>query len=246
MAEPQVTVPRMRKTLSFYLEVVMENLFTVYSQQFPEKTHSDLMAEILHPMRNQQTSGDVLLKQAYDSNNINTYQLLLIACAYWIQSGRAYHEKLGDLAWSYAMDAMFYCGSAKYSDSFDRLLPIMQEKIGEYALSNNASKGGITRNSPFKKAGAKAIQIIKARGEQGDNWDSYTAAARSVLPQVQDLIDEKEKRYTARDGGAKAIAGHLAKALEIAPFIRQKRGRPAKRDKDPEALATTLPPTSLI
>lgn len=246
MAELQVTVPRMQKTLDFYHEVIMENLFVVYSQQFPEKTRGDLIADILHPLRHQGASGDDLLKQAYDSDDVNTYQLLLIACAYWVQSGRAYHEKLEELAWSYAMDAMFYCGSAKYSDSFDRLLPILREKIGDYALSTNASKGGITRNNPFKKAAAKAIQLIKARGEQGETWDSYTAAARSVLPQVKDLIEDKKKRYTARDGGAKAIAGHLTKVLEIAPFILQKRGRPAKRDEELKTLTATLPPTSLI
>lgn len=242
MAKPYITVPRTRKTLEFYLKVIKSNLLEAYTRQFPEKNMEDLIEEIRH----EKTSAHNLLKQLYNSEDNDTKLCIWIACAYWMESVQAYVLGQRELAWSCAMDAIFYSGSAKNSENVhNTLIPKLKEVFGDFALRKNAQKAGADRNKPFKKAGAKAVHLIKMRGERGERWKSYTAAAKSVLPQVKDIIEENNKRYTASDGGAKAIAGYLSKTPEIAPFILQKRGRPAN-EKAVKPSPISAPLTLLI
>lgn len=233
----QVTVAREKKTFEFFGDIIHLNLLQVFKQMFPDKGKVDMEKDFLLPMWTQCASGDDLLKSVYDKCNgaVDSFQLFMIACAYWTEAGRA--SKTGDpeRAWSYAMDAMHYCASAKFSDSFDRLLPRLQEELQEYALFEKSSRGGSATNEAYRIIGAEAVRRVKARGEKGERWESYTKAAEAVLPELKDVIAQNIKHYTAPDGGIKAIAGRLIKADEIAPYItqKQKRGRPAKKGTPP-------------
>jgi hypothetical protein len=230
MKESQVKVAREKKTLSFFHEAIMENIFQVYLLQFPDKNRATLQKEILAPMRRAKVSGDELIEQAYASGGgVTSYQLLLIACAYWVESGMAYSEKRFDAAWSCAMESMAYFGGAKYSDSFDRALPILQEEIGQHVMASKGAVGGANRNDPFQKIAAEAVRLIKHRGEQGETWSSYTEAAKAVLDDLQETIKLHIKHFTAEDGGLRTIAGRLCRAHEIEQYILQRRGRPPKK-----------------
>lgn len=219
MSRPQVTKRRSEKTLEFFLEVIMENLFEIYTRENPGKDRADLRNAWLHPMRVINASGDALLVKAFTNNDpITSEFLFVLSCAYWIEAGAALKQDR-ETAWSYAMEAMFYCGTAKSSDSFDRLLPELDKNISSQARKATGVKANNARNEPLREIGDEAVRIVRTRGENGERWLSHSAAAEAVAEEVKKFAKSKNKSLTASDGGIRTIRGYLKDAPELAVYI---------------------------
>jgi hypothetical protein len=230
MSNPQVTIPRDKKTLEFFLDRALpENLAYAYQLLAPGMTIDDLFRLVLRPMTVGQVFGDELLKQVYErGNGVDSYQILLIACGYLAEAKVAHSKGDRRRAWSCAMDAMCYCASAKNVGNYIQDLPALLTAEVDQALSKKASNSAKYRTEPYKDVGAEAVRIIKTRAEGGKQWKSATAAAKQILDAMFDLAKSKGVPFNATDRGLKTITGYLTDAPELAPYFTEKRGRPKK------------------
>lgn len=230
----QVTKPRSEKTLEFFLEVIMENLFDIYAKGYPqdprEALRERLRNTLLRPLAVIHTagnapfakgfSGDAILARAFENNQgVDSELPFVVACTYWVEAYSALPRDR-ETAWSYAIEAMFYCGTVKASDSFDRALPILSEKIRAEARRVASANAGNARKEILAEIGKEAVRLVRLQGEGGERWINYREAATSVAAKVQEYAKRKGQPFYAADGGVRTIATYLKKALELTPYIK--------------------------
>lgn len=220
----------------------MENLFEIYAKEYPheprETLREKLKKELLTPLSvihaagdaslAKSYSGDAMLARAYANEmSIDSEFLFAIACSYWVEAGVTVpHDR--ETAWSYAIEAMYYCGTAKSWDGFNRALPILSEKICAEARRVTSVNASDARKRLLAEIGREAVRLVRLRGESGERWINHLAAAKSVLPEVSRFASKKGQPFYASDGGARTIANYLKAARELNAYIepgnRRRRG----------------------
>ncbi|WP_156894642.1 hypothetical protein [Janthinobacterium sp. 1_2014MBL_MicDiv] len=229
MSIPQVTVPRDKKTLEFFINrALLINLAHVYQQLVPGKTVDDFYRSVLLPLVAERVFGDELLKKAYEQEGIHDYEIFMISCGYLAEAKIALIKGDRRRAWSCAMDSMSFCSSAKNAASYVRDLDGTINAQVDQILSQNASNSAKHRTEPYKDVGAEAVRIIKQRCEAGERWDSINAAAREICSAMGELAISKGVPFYAQDGGLKTLSKYLADAPDLVPYFTKKRGRPKK------------------
>ena len=222
----------------------MENLFNIYAKGYPQEPREALRERlrktlltplaVIHAAGNapfaRDFSGDAILARAYaNDQGIDSEFPFVLACTYWVEAGVALPRDREE-AWSYAIEAMFYCGTAKASDSFDRALPILSEKISAEARRVASANAGNARKEILAEIGKEAVRLVRLQGEGGERWINYREAASSVAAKVQEYARKKGQPFYAADGGVRTIAAYLKNAMELTPYIKpgnhRRRGGP--------------------
>jgi hypothetical protein len=230
MRNPQIHIPRNKKTLDFYLDTALPaNLAHVFLQLAPGQTIHDFYRSVLIPMSAERVFGDELLKLVYEQEvGVSSHQILLIACGYLIEANVA--RKKGDRrgAWSCAMDAMYYCAGARNAGNYVNDLPAMLAQEIDQAISDSAVKSAGHRSGPYKEVGAEAVRIIKMRGEGGARWKYAKDAANEICEEMFLLAKSKGVPFYATDRGAKTITKYLTDAKELSAYFTEKKRGPSK------------------
>ena len=178
---------RAELTLERFIDITFSNLCVFYIQENPGETSDDFREKCLKPLISADNiSGDDCtefikkIQKEDDKANLK-FGPFFISMAYCIQAKRELDNKNRENAWSYMVDARYYCGVTIASKGIEkaRINTIIATR------KDTASRGGEARANKFQEIINEAYRLENEMRPQLNGWKSRSQAAKAILPKVQ-------------------------------------------------------------
>jgi hypothetical protein len=217
---------RSERTLEFSHNLLLLNLAQLFKGFFPGETNDDFFRTILGPLRVLGIGGDQKLAEAHVVRYIQKYEFFLIACAYWVELDLALRKGERETAWSFCMDASYYCAAAKTISETAEVNPADVTDQLEEARSELGKLAARAKDKPWEIVRAKAVELIDGLGSAGKTWPSYRQMATAIRDEVLGFAAAHGVTMSV-DRATTTISEYLKEAEHLQAFIRKKTTTPA-------------------
>jgi len=211
---------RSEKTVEFYHKELAVDLFRLFKEISPSADGQQFFNTIIKPLKRSRTSGDQALAKSQSLPDVGKYEWFIISCAYWIELMRALRENKREEAWSFCMDAYYYCATAKASSNTAKRNVVEIDPLKK-ARSELGRKAAHAKDLPRANVRAKAICLISERGDKGETWSSYSQMAKDIKEEVMKYAKEQGVSLSLERATA-TISGYLKRKTSLQNFIRKK------------------------
>lgn len=215
--------PVAEKNFEYFQKFIYTSICDQYVALWNGASEETFVRDVVVSMFRDKVSGDALLNHCIQKNSLLRRDLVIVSCGYLLEA--TYARALGQehLSWSYLMDAQLYISSAIYASELRNEMPELEAEAAENALWSSRSKGGLEANKVGRLIGDKAIELIKAKGENGHIWPRIRDAVKDIKVDLWPFM-EKEDPGRSEDNYERSVVERLKKRKsEISHFFSKIR-----------------------
>ena len=198
-------LPRHERTPETEIDILLTNLSILYNERLPDRCPYEFINTWFKDFyENELTDGDDLASVNEVLNQTNSSGIgkasalvaILISCAYCVQALKAYDNGELNEAWTYVIDARFWCGIPMSRHSGIDILKQAEHKEVVSKIRRE-SRSRATEKYDFS-------EFILGEYNRGP-WDSKTQAAKVISEKLNDHIEAndlpvKKYRYISESG----------------------------------------------
>jgi hypothetical protein len=233
-------LPRHQRTPETEVDVLLTNLSVLYSELNPAENKYAFINEVFREFYgNENTNGDILAREVnriMPVNNagvseVNLMAALYISCAYCCQAQRAWDAKHINDAWTFVVDARYWCSILmSRHPGIDRLEQEKHAAQVSKIRSKSRLKGvekydysdfilSMYRSKPWKNK-TEAIKEINEALKLHISENNLPVRMFKFTNEREDIIEEKQSDFCK----------YIARYLPSAKQIKEDSGRWSKPD----------------
>jgi hypothetical protein len=197
------TVDRGKRTPETEIDVVLTNLSALYGELHPDKPKDDFINVYFRDLYfDDSVNGDDLVRlneRNFKTNDegiggVPELSALIISCGFCVDALMALDKNELNLAWTFVVDARFWCGVPLSRKVLRINAMIKKEAIKKTRTSVASIK--------YEKYYGRQMAFIKNEYKK-NNWRNKSAAARAITPLLEDFVLKASLPVECFDGEKK-------------------------------------------